>query len=204
MKLTHPLVAILFPFLLAGCAATPSRISYDEMAPRLSYQGFSFLKPASTGWFIVRDEEQPADVTLRRDLGSSTHTFYARVSLGALDRQPETAREFAKLARIKQTAPYPIRELSNAEQTVEIQGQWCIRTDNVSAVRTSADGPELRMVVTSYRCLHPAFPQVTLDFFYSERGLPSEISPALAADGEQFLRGVRIDMTPEIPAGTDQ
>jgi len=51
-----------------------------------------------------------------------------------------------------------------------------------------------------YRCLHPAFPKTTLDFFYSERGPPEELDPKLYEEGEQILDGVRIDIAPGTPA----
>jgi hypothetical protein len=56
------------------------------------------------------------------------------------------------------------------------------------------------MIVRGYRCLHPAWPKTTLDFFYSERGLPDEIDPMLSKEGEEFLDGVRIDIAPNTPA----
>jgi hypothetical protein len=56
------------------------------------------------------------------------------------------------------------------------------------------------MILHGYRCLHPAWPERTLDFYYSERGLPSELDPKLSSEGETFLEGVRIDIAPGTPA----
>jgi hypothetical protein len=56
------------------------------------------------------------------------------------------------------------------------------------------------MILRGFRCLHRAWLKVTLDFFYSERGLADEIDPKLWEEGEEFLRGVRIDVAPGTPA----
>jgi hypothetical protein len=56
------------------------------------------------------------------------------------------------------------------------------------------------MRLGGYRCLHPAWPKVTVDFFHSERGLPGELDSKLTEEGEAFLKGVRIDIPPNTPA----
>jgi hypothetical protein len=56
------------------------------------------------------------------------------------------------------------------------------------------------MTVAGFRCLHPKWPKVALEFFYSERGLPNELDPKLAEEGEEFLKGVSIDVGPGTPA----
>jgi len=40
----------------------------------------------------------------------------------------------------------------------------------------------------------------TLDFMYTERGLPEEIDPKLTEEGEAFLSSVQIDVGPGTPA----
>ena len=51
-------------------------------------------------------------------------------------------------------------------------------------------GP-LRMYIKGIVSLHPYFPDVYLDIFYSERGLPEEIKPRIMEkDGEAFLEGI--------------
>ena len=42
--------------------------------------------------------------------------------------------------------------------------------------------------------------KVILTFYYSERGTREEIDPVLSQEGERFLRGVRIDVAPGVPA----
>lgn len=192
--------------LLSGCASLFNKVTYFDMAPRLSYQGFSFNRPSNVNWYLLKSEQNYTDVTLGRDFWSAsrTHTFFASVSLGRIDRQPATHDEFAELVRSKgQQAPYEVRTVSYEQSLTTKQNQWCVRFESVHAVFGAPRAPdrELTLIVRGYRCLHPAFPQTTLDFFYSERGLPDEIDPELSREGEDFLDGVRIDIAPNTPAG---
>jgi hypothetical protein len=196
------LVAVV---LVSGCGILFAKVRQPNMAPRLSYQGFSFNRPSSWDWYLLSSEEHYNDVTLRRDswIPSKTHSFYAKVSLGRIERQPETAEEFAELARSTgQKAPYEIRTVSYEQRVTTRQSQWCIRIESSYVVVGAPPAPdqELTMILRGYRCLHPAWPKTTLDFFYSERGLPNEIDPKLSKEGEEFLDGVRIDIAPNTPA----
>ncbi len=194
---------------LTACIPVPytwfDKVQYDNMAPRLSYQGFSFDRPPNRLWYMRQSEESYTSVTLRRDfwVPSSTHTFYAVVQIGGIARQPESHEEFAALARNEeQHAEYQILKESYTQQLVTRQNQWCIRFESSYRIPDHPEVPdgELRMVLRGYRCLHPAWPERTLDFFYSERGLVDEIDPELWAEGEVFLQGVGIDVAPGTPA----
>ena len=191
--------------LTLGCASDPSVISHLEMAARMSYQGFSFDRPPNRNWFLRRAEEHHTDVLLRRELqpASPTHSFFASVSLSALERQPRSHAEFAELARqTGQTVPYQTTRVSYEQEPMVRQGQWCVRLRSVDTVTGSPAAPdaELTIVIRGFRCLHPAFPKGVLDFFYSERGLAAELDPRLYEEGEEFLDGVRIDVAPDTPA----
>jgi hypothetical protein len=204
-------VAILVVALSAtGCIPVPytwfDKVQYDNMAPRLEYQGFSFDRPPNRFWYFRQSEQSYTSVMLRRDfwLPSETHTFYARVSVGGIERQPQSHGEFAELARSdEQYAEYEIRPVSYEEELTTWQNQWCIRFESVHTVVGHPRVPdrELTMILRGYRCLHPAWPERTLDFLYSERGLPDEIDAKLSAEGEVFLDGVSIDVAPGTPAG---
>jgi len=198
-------IALVGLVLLSGCATLFDKVRQPDMAPRLNYQGFSFNRPTSWDWYMLRSEENPTEVTLRRDfwIPSKTHTFYARVSLGRIERQPETHEEFAELARSTgQKAFYELRTVSYEQRPTTRQNQWCIRMESSHVVLGAPSAPDqkLKMIVRGYRCLHPAWPKATLDFFYSERGLADEIDTKLSDEGEQFLDGVRIDIGPNPPA----
>ena len=199
----RPSIAIAIACGALACASPGDRITYFEMAPRLEYQGFSFERPPAPEWYMVRGEETFTQVTLRRDTGSPTHTYYAKVGLSTLERQPDSHEDFLELAKSKgQQAPYSIREVSLEQKPVTIQNQWCLRFESLSVVRGApqASDRDLQMAVRGYRCLHPGFPKMSLDFFYSERGLADELDPRLVEEGERFLGGVRIDVAPGTPA----
>jgi hypothetical protein len=181
------------------------KVGYYNMAPRLQYTGFSFDRPPNRHWYMRQSEESYTDVTLRRDLfaPSDTHTFFVQVNLGEIERQPETHAEFAELAWVPpQKADYEIRTKSYEQQVVTRQNQWCIRFESSHVVLGAPAAPdeELTMRLGGYRCLHPAWPKVTVDFFHSERGLPGELDSKLTEEGEAFLKGVRIDIPPNTPA----
>lgn len=189
-----------------GCVFLRDEVRYEQMAPRLSYQGFSFERPPNLTWYFRRSEEHYTHVTLRRDLWFSgpTHTFYALVSLGGVEREPTSHEDFAELARLQaQRAPYETRTDSYQQSLVTKQGQWCIRFEASYTVIGAPVSPNdaLTMIMRGYRCRHPTWPHTTLDFAYSERGLPEEIDPDLWKEGEHFLDGVRIDAGPNTPAG---
>lgn len=194
-------IAVLLALpVIGGCGAFLDTVRQRQMAPRLTYHGFSFDRPASTEWYLLRSEEDYTDVILRRAAGGSgLHTFYARVSLGGIDREPASHEEFAVLVRTEeQRAPYEVRTVSYEQALTTRQDQWCIRFDGtyVAVDAPKAEGRELTMIVRGYRCLHPAWPATTLDFYYSERGPAAELDPRLAEEGEAFLDGVRIEIGP--------
>ncbi len=199
-------IVCLIAGLVAGCATLVDGVPHSEMAPRLSYQGFSFDRPPNSNWYMLRSEEEPTRVLLRRNTvpPSITHTFYVAVAIGGIEREPTSHEDFANLARLTgQQASYEVNQISYTQKSVLKQGQWCIRVESLDSVRGAPVEPtaELRMVIKGCRCLHPAFPKTTVDFFFSERGRKDELRPDLYEEAEVFLRGVRIDVAPDTPAG---
>ena len=203
-RFKFPLIAGLL--ILGGCAHLLNRVSYSHMSPRFAYQGFSFDRPPNRHWYLLRSEESYTAVILRRETGfSKTHTFYAQVALASIARQPLSHADFAALLRAENEphrVTYEVRKLSDEQTLATIQNQWCVRFDKIALVRGAPVAPDdgLRMIIRGFRCLHPAFPKATVDFFYSERGRPGDLDPALAEEGERFLQGVRIDVAPGTPA----
>jgi len=106
---------VLVLLATAGCATLFDKVSYFDIAPRLEYRGFSFNRPPNLNWYLLKSEQDYTYVTLRRDFWSPshTHTFYATVALGGIEKQPESHEEFAELARSHgQVAPYEIQRVS--------------------------------------------------------------------------------------------
>jgi hypothetical protein len=206
--LNRSLIAISAALFVTACIPVPyswfDKVQYDNMAPRLEYQGFSFNRPPNRKWYFRQSEQSHTSAMLRRDFWfpSNTHTFWATIHIGEIDRQPSSHEDFANLARMEeQHAPYQTDLVSYEQQLVTRQNQWCIRFESSYSVIGHPVVPdrELTMTLSGFRCLHPAWPERTLDFYYSERGLPDEIDPELPAEGEFFLEGVQIDVAPGTP-----
>jgi hypothetical protein len=196
--------------LLASCAtlsgitggAIGSQILWNQMMPVMGFRGFSVEKPSNILWYIRRGEQSPSQVIFRRPTGSDTHTVYVQVALGGLERCPTSHEDFAELARSQgQFAPYEVEETRRDHEMVTIQNQWCIRIETDAITRGAPNSPdqELALVIRGYRCLHPSWRRTTVDFFYSERGLPEEIEESYQAQGESILGGVRMDSAPYTP-----
>jgi hypothetical protein len=200
-------LSVLLAIVFVGCVPYHwfDKVGYYNMAPRLEYQGFSFKRPPNRHWYMLQSEQSHTEATLRREVFSfsETHTFYATVALGGIERQPESHEEFAELARSKgQQAPYETTTVSYEQTLTTRQNQWCIRVDGEYSVVGAPQAPEreLTMIVRGYRCLHPAWPKTTLDFFFSERGLPDQLNANLLQEGEAFIESIRIDVASNTPA----
>ncbi len=171
------------------------------MPARFAYEDFTFDRPPNDRWFAYDFELTPEDcddpglmrcrVIFRRQLESSTHSFYALVALTALPKQPSSHEEFAELARADRGPGWdPSMNLSYHHEPTTIQNQWCIRVEHLNAKEHR--GERLHLTVRGFSCLHPSRERVRIEFIYSERGLPGELDPTLQEEGEQFLSGVRI------------
>lgn len=88
-----------------ACSCVPAtwfdKIGYYNMAPRLEYQGFSFDRPPNRNWYFLQSEQSYTNVTLRRGFWnpSKAHTFHASVSLGGMEREPDSTQSMQLLAR---------------------------------------------------------------------------------------------------------
>ena len=201
--LVKPFALVFTLSSLVACAHSGflDKVPQHRMGRRLEYQGFSFDRPSNLNWYLLKSESSHTKVLLRRHIwmAKDTHTFYALVKIGGIDSQPSSHAAFAEMAKYEeQYADYSI-ELENYQQSPTTrQNQWCIRFESSYKITHHPQFPEdeLRMILRGYRCLHPAWPNRTLDFFYSERGLPDEIDPKLSSEGEAFLERVRIDVGP--------
>jgi hypothetical protein len=202
-------ISVLFALNFVACIPVPAKwfdkIQQPNMAPRLHYQGFSFARPPNHLWYFRQSEQSLSEVILRRDFWapSKTHTFIAHVHIGLLDQEPMSHEHFGILARFpEQEGPYPIRSISYEQSLTTQQGQWCVRfeSQNVAIGPPAVPDSELAILFRGYRCVHPAWPLRTLDFFYSERGLEAELQPKLYEEGQLFLNGVRIDIEYDVPA----
>lgn len=205
MKAREALRAALAPaamVLALGCAGAPTAPASEfvegaQMAPRLQYVGFSIERPAGASWFLRPSEQKRDRALLRRDVGDLPHSFFFEVQMVQLERAAVSHEEFAQLARMDGHLTPPRFELvTYRQERVTVQGQWCIRYD--STVRDLASprspGQVLVVVERGFVCKHPSWPGAVVTMHYSEQALPDGLLPVLYAEGEELLRGTRIEI----------
>lgn len=176
------------------------------MPERLQYRGFSIARPEHPGWFVRVREQSHTHAIIRCKLPGQTHTAFVSVGLGALPRAASSRQDFAELARedhIKDTNRFTI--ISYEQSDVTIQGQWAIKYEVRTRDSAPADSPgrPLIMLESGFMVNHPSFTNGVVRMFYSERGVPEELNPAVEADGETIVSGVRLESEPGKPLRQD-
>jgi hypothetical protein len=193
---------------LVVCVVTTNcatKQSASTLAPRLQHQGFSSPRPPNNSWFMKKSEQNPTTLLFRREVPGKTHTFFYAIQLSQLEREPSSNEDFTELVHQLMVAvddPGRHEVLSYVSRPSPRQGQFCVRYTLRVIDRKSPvfPGRELRMNLEGLACRHPLWPNVLLDAFYSERGMPEELEPALGIEGEQLLKGLIIEVKPGVPA----
>lgn len=167
------------------------------MAPRLHYVGFSIARPAGASWFLRTSEQKRDHALLRRDVGALFHSFFFEVQMVQLERPPTSHEDFAAAARMDgHLDPRRFEMVAYRQEPVTLQGQWCIRYESTATDRASpiAPGQVLVVVDRGFVCKHPSWPGAVVTMHYSEQALPDGLAPVLYAEGEELLRGTRIEI----------
>ena len=187
----------------SGCAGS-SGIPTSAMEARLHYQGFSVERPPNSHWYLYANEQASDRAMFRReDLDSKTHSFFFMVELAQLQTEPKTFEEFQVLAGQNQTSDTARFETKSYNQKpMTVQGQWCVRYESTTIDHAPPPfpGTELVLLIRGVRCKHPTRPAAMVDAWYSERGVASELDPALSTEAEGMILGVRIETAPGVPA----
>lgn len=166
------------------------------MPPRLEHVGFSIARPAGPSWFLRTSEQKRDHALLRRDVGARPHSFFFEVQMVQLERPPTSHEDFATAARMDGHLNPPRFELvAYRQESVTVQGQWCIRYESTAKDRASplAPGQVLVVVDRGFVCKHPSWPGAVVTMHYSQQALPDGLEPVLFAEGEELLRGTRIE-----------
>jgi hypothetical protein len=202
-------VKALTPLLLmtlTACqmAAAPAYLGSDVVPTnhtlaRHQYHGFSVEPPTGPDWFVRVSEQSNYQATYKRRLPSRTHTFIAGVSLGQLDKSlsiedalvPHGFGDPDRYKVIEQT-----HERDDSRTTL------CYRYLMRLVDKRAPNSPhaDLQFIDRGLVCVHPTIAGAYVRAGFSERGLESEIDPNLWSGFEDFLRGVRIESAPGVPA----
>jgi hypothetical protein len=183
---------------LVGCA---NRRPASSLAERLPHTGFSTDRPPNDNWYLNLSEaiQHPDAALYRRDVSNPSQSFGYFVRFFDLDKEPESDREFSILlshAPARGMSPEGATITSYETRAEPRQGHYCIRFVMKMVDKTSRQYPS-RLFYSRSRglfCRHPEHPKAALVAAYVERGLVDEFDESLAAEGEQLLQSLRIEV----------
>lgn len=195
-------VPIVLVFLiLAGSLGCANRRPASSLAEKRLYSGFSTDRPPNDNWYLNLSEaiQHPDAALYRRDVPNEGQSFGFFARFFELAKEPKSDEEFLILLS-HAPAPGSSREgatiLSYQIRPEPHEGHYCVRFTMKTTDRTSRKYPG-RLFYSRGRglyCRHPGRPKAALTAAYAERGLVDEFDESLAAEGEQLLRSLRIEV----------
>ena len=197
--------ALLLLVLLLTCGGCANMVPRDAMDSRYSRTGFSAARPASSEWYLLRDEQSANSLMFRRHVPGETHTAYFSARMLKLEREPRSHEDFEGLVRESNVVvgdPRRFEVVSYSAERELRQGQQCVRYVMETIERQNPLVPtlELHMRFLGRACRHPLWPSAVLDAFYSERGAAPDLKETFEAEGSLLLEGVLIEVGPGTPA----
>ncbi len=169
------------------------RINYEQGR----YFGFDLEKSKlkNPKWFYVINQQRPNHAIFRLPKASPTHTFYGEASIYNLPKGTDTLKQLQQLLKKSFISKTGHAELISADyKIVKYKGVECIKysTKAIDKKPNNSSKP-LIMTFEGYICFHPQIKDMTLDYFYSERGTEKEINKNIYhKDGEDFFNAVII------------
>ncbi len=134
----------------------------------------------------------------RRQLATKTHTLFAAVSFGELDKSVPVEE-----ALVPSVVSDPARTeiLENSHQTDESRPTQCIRYTirYLDKHAPNSGGAMLVTIDRGFVCAHPTIPGAGIRASFSERGLEGELDSSQWSEFEDFLKGVHIESAPGTP-----
>jgi hypothetical protein len=190
-------------FLISFSCAGVDRIPAGFMDDRLQYRGFSVARPKNLEWYYNFHEQEHKKALFRKDLETSTHTFFAEVELGFLPNEIHSCENFARMFKefylVYDEKRFQMIEYK--QEITEMQNQCCIAYTVFSVDRDAPNsgGKSLIIRELGFVVIHPTFKKGVVHGWYSERGLESELDPTLIEEGDSFLKGIQIESEPGKP-----
>jgi len=195
--------AMAITSLLAAASVQAGLFNLDEPSTthtksRQQYHGFSVSPPIGSGWYVRISEQTPMHAIYRRKLATKTHTLFAAVSFGELDKSVPVEE-----ALVPSVVADPGRTdiLENSHQIDESRPTRCIRYTirYLDKHAPNSDGAVLVTIDRGFVCAHPTIPGAGIRASFSERGLESELDSSQWSEFEDFLKSVHIESAPGTP-----
>ena len=169
------------------------RISYEQGR----FFGFDLEKSKlkNTKWFYIIKQQRPNCAIFRLPKASPTHTFYGEASIYNLPKGTDTLAQLKQLLKKSFVSKAGHIKLISADcKIVKYKGIEQIKY-SIKGVDKNPNNSSNPLIITlkGYICFHPKIKDMTLDYFYSERGTEKEIEKDIySKDGEDFLKAVVI------------
>lgn len=182
--------ALIFLTLLPGCSIPGSPDA--DLSQRLEQNGYSFMPPSDTGWFIAdRSANRVAIVKLGKVEGQTYLVEGAHMTLDRLG-EPSRLTEFVE-QRDRRNLPAPrfrLREYDISQ--IAIAGAQCALSQVIAEDRDPGTGTNLltAMLVETVGtvCIHPANPSLAITVSVSHRSFPEDQDRAFKAYAQSLLQ----------------
>ena len=181
--------------LLADAVGAQTHAIPADATQLYELDGYSVVPPPGRNWFeMARDRQQ---VLFGKKIESRTHSFAATATSGMIKDKFETRDEFHAYVNQMRVADLGSDRFKVIEFSSDFDPAfpaWCIRYRAKTEDRGApyALGRLLLVEHFGVTCLHPTIANLVVDIGYSERGRPAETSPELRAEGESFMRSLKL------------
>jgi len=184
--------AMLFAGLLVH-AGEPAPNPVSEPDRIWAFHGFALRPPPGGQWFsLMRSRER---VVFTKLVGDASYGFVAVVTTERLAERPATpAALVAHLGQRRPHAPDSDRyDVVGREEALEDGSTpWCVRYRLTGEdTRASYFYPHI-VRISGRACLHPEHSDRLVDASYAEWAIEGVDRPAVRAEGEAFLAGLRL------------
>ena len=180
---------------LAGSAGAHTHAIPTEVTKIYELEGYSVLAPPGKNWFEMgRDRQQ---VLFGKKIESRTHSFAATATSGLIGDKFETREQFQAYVNQMRVVDLGADRYKVIEFSSDFDPAfpaWCVRYRSKTHDRAApySLGRVLLLEHIGVACLHPTIADLVVDVGYSERGRPAEISAELRAEGESFMRSLKL------------
>ena len=185
--------------LLAAHVAALAQFKAEPVTdPNAVYElgGYSIRVPQGEGWFLMHQTNQ--SVFFGRRKTSPTHAFAATAVAQKISRSfagPEQFLDFVKTTHAASADPARESVLENEAEidttTAPLCVKYRVKTEDRGMPGTPK-GPSRIMITQGITCIHPTITDLLVNADYSERGTAEELDKGLQAEGEVFLKGLKL------------